>query len=78
MEKERKGRKQGQGARQLEKDFEFYTLLVTGSTLCYWRVRRRVRRSHCHVFLGGLDPGQAPLKTLSLMPRLAQVFLSLF
>ena len=21
-----------------------------------------VRKSHCHVFLGGLDPGQAPLK----------------
>ena len=22
----------------------------------------RVRKSHCHVFLGGLDPGQPPLK----------------
>ena len=31
---------------------------------------RPVRKSHCHVFLGGLDPGQAPLKTLLLMPRL--------
>ena len=30
----------------------------------------RVRKSHCHVFLGGLDPGQAPLKTLLLMLRL--------
>ena len=29
-----------------------------------------VRKSHCYVFLGGLDPGQAPLKTLLLMPRL--------
>ena len=29
-----------------------------------------VRKSHCHVFLGGLDPRQAPLKTLLLMPRL--------
>ena len=29
-----------------------------------------VRKSHCHVFLGGLDPGQAPLKTLLLMLRL--------
>ena len=29
----------------------------------------RVRKSHCHVFLGGLDPGQAPLKTLLLMLR---------
>ena len=28
-----------------------------------------VRKSHCHVFLGGLDPGQAPLKTLLLMLR---------
>ena len=27
----------------------------------------RVRKSHCLVFLGGLDPGQAPLKTLLLM-----------
>ena len=31
---------------------------------------KRVRKSHCHVFLGGLDPGQAPLKTLLLMLRL--------
>ena len=69
MEEERRGRKQGQGARQLEKNFEFYTLLATGFTLRYWRVRRRVRRSHCHVFLGGLDPGQAPLKTLLMMLR---------
>ena len=30
---------------------------------------RRVRKSHCLVFLGGLDPGQAPLKTLLLMLR---------
>ena len=30
----------------------------------------QVRKSHCHVFLGGLDPGQAPLKTLLLMLRL--------
>ena len=29
-----------------------------------------VRKSNCHVFLGGLDPGQAPLKTLLLMLRL--------
>ena len=29
-----------------------------------------VRKHHCHVFLGGLDPGQAPLKTLLLMLRL--------
>ena len=29
-----------------------------------------VGKSHCHVFLGGLDPGQAPLKTLLLMLRL--------
>ena len=31
-----------------------------------------VRKRHCHVFffLGGLDPGQAPLKTLLLMLRL--------
>ena len=29
-----------------------------------------VRKPHCHVFLGGLDPGQAPLKTLLLMLRL--------
>ena len=29
----------------------------------------RARKSHCHVFLGGLDPGQAPLKTLLLMLR---------
>ena len=28
-----------------------------------------VRKSHCHVFLGGLDPGQAALKTLLLMLR---------
>ena len=28
-----------------------------------------IRKSHCHVFLGGLDPGQAPLKTLLLMLR---------
>ena len=31
--------------------------------------RNLVRKSHCHVFLGGLDPGQAPLKTLLLMLR---------
>ena len=30
---------------------------------------RSVRKSHCHVFLGWLDPGQAPLKTLLLMLR---------
>ena len=30
----------------------------------------QVRKSHCHVFLGGLDPGQAPLKTFLLMLRL--------
>ena len=29
----------------------------------------KVRKSHYHVFLGGLDPGQAPLKTLLLMLR---------
>ena len=28
-----------------------------------------VRKSHCHVFLERLDPGQAPLKTLLLMLR---------
>ena len=33
------------------------------------RVFAPVRRSHCHVFLGGLTPGQAPLKTLLLMLR---------
>ena len=31
---------------------------------------KEVRKSHCHVFLGGLDPGQTPLKTLLLMLRL--------
>ena len=31
---------------------------------------RTVRKGLCHVFLGGLDPGQAPLKTLLLMLRL--------
>ena len=30
----------------------------------------QVRKSHCLVFLGGLDPGQVPFKTLFLMPRL--------
>ena len=30
---------------------------------------RGVRKSHCRVFLGGLDPGQAPLETLLLMLR---------
>ena len=34
------------------------------------KVVGRVRRDHCHVFLGGLDPGQAPLKTLLLLLRL--------
>ena len=29
----------------------------------------KVGKSHYHVFLGGLDPGQAPLKTLLLMLR---------
>ena len=29
-----------------------------------------VGESHCHVFLGGLDPGQAPLKAFLLMLRL--------
>ena len=33
-----------------------------------------VRKGHCHVFLGGLDPGQAPLKTLLLMLRLTKFF----
>ena len=28
-----------------------------------------VRKSHCHVFRGGLDPGQPPLETLLLMPN---------
>ena len=32
--------------------------------------RLSVRERHCHVFLGGLDAGQAPLKTLLLMLRL--------
>ena len=35
--------------------------------------RARVRKSHCHVFLGGLDPGQAPDKTLLLMLRLTSL-----
>ena len=34
-----------------------------------WERIEEVRKSHCHVFLGGLDPGQAPLKTLLLMLR---------
>ena len=29
----------------------------------------KVRKSHCHVFVGGLDPRQAPLKTVLLMLR---------
>ena len=29
-----------------------------------------VRKSHCHVFLGGLDPGGGPLRALLLMIRL--------
>ena len=33
-------------------------------------LRGGVRKSHCHVFLGGLDPGQAPPKSLVLMLRL--------
>ena len=33
------------------------------------RQSRPVRKSHYHVFLGGLDQGQAPLKTLLLMLR---------
>ena len=32
--------------------------------------RARVRKIHCHVFLGGLDPGQAPPKSLLMMVRL--------
>ena len=32
--------------------------------------QQKVRISHCHVFPRGLDPGQAPLKTLLLMLRL--------
>ena len=32
-------------------------------------IQQQVRKSHCHVFLGGRDPGQAPLKTLLLMLR---------
>ena len=39
----------------------------------WWLCSVSVRKSHCHVFLGGLDPGQAPLKTLLLMLRLTQV-----
>ena len=34
-----------------------------------WCQALSVRKSHHHVFLGGLDPGQAPLKTLLLMLR---------
>ena len=30
-----------------------------------------VEKSHCQVFLGGLDPGQAPFETLLLMLRLS-------
>ena len=33
------------------------------------QIARLVRKSHYNVFLGGLDPGQAPLKTLLLMLR---------
>ena len=33
-----------------------------------------VRKSHCHVFLRGLDPGQTPFKTLLLMLRLTKYF----
>ena len=36
-----------------------------------WLVHRQeVRKSHYHFFLGGLDPGQAPPKSLLLMLRL--------
>ena len=28
------------------------------------RKRTRVRKTYCHVFLGGLDPGQDPLKPI--------------
>ena len=50
---------------------EFLAILVV-------RTLGGVRKSHCHVFLGGLDPGKAPLKLLMLMLRQTQVFLSLF
>ena len=45
---------------------------------CEKNILVAVRKSHCHVFLGGLDPGQAPLQILLLMLRLTLVFLSLF
>ena len=37
-----------------------------------------VTKSHCHVFLGGLDPGQAPLKTLFVDAKTYLVIFSLF
>ena len=37
--------------------------------------RRKLGKCHCHVFLGGLDPGQAPLKTLFVD---AKTYLSIF
>ena len=30
----------------------------------HWVMMHLVRKRHCHIFLGGLVPGQAPLKTL--------------
>ena len=36
----------------------------------FYMSTKGVRKSHCHVFLAGFNPGQAPLKTLLLMLRL--------
>ena len=50
-----------------------WNLLANGEvqhTCLLHRCILRVGESHCHVFLGGLDPGQAPLKTLLLILRL--------
>ena len=53
-------------------------LLLGLLTLLTMRCVNAVRNSHCHVFLGGLDPGQAPPKALLLILRLTESSLSLF
>ena len=53
-----------------EDGFVYKADVVEHVILGYPVCKAQVRKSHCHVFLGGLDPGQAPLKTLLLMLRL--------
>ena len=52
--------------RKDNKNVSLFIVCLSNSTFL---PKHRVKKSHCHVFLGWLDPGRAPLETLLLMLR---------